>query len=99
MKNQEQAENMNKLAKVVYRPIGLAGSVAAGAVAGALVKQIWKRAAHEDDAPQALQSEYTWRSVLLAAAVQGLIFGIVKAVIERSGARVFERLTGAWPGD
>ena len=64
---------MGTLAKVVYRPVGLAGSIAAGALAGAVVKQVWKRVSRFDDAPAALQSEYSLRSVLAAAAV-GLAF-------------------------
>lgn len=90
---------MSKLAKIAYRPVGLAGSVLAGAAAGALVKQIWRRVAHEDDAPAALQSEYRLRTVLIGAAVQGMVFAVIKAALDRGGARLFERVTGAWPGD
>ncbi len=89
---------MSKLAKVVYRPVGMAGSLAAGAIAGALVKQVWKRASDEGDPPEALQSEYSFRSVLLAAAIQGMVFAVVKAAIDRGGAKLFQRLTGEWPG-
>jgi hypothetical protein len=62
-------------------------------------KQIWKAVANEDDAPGALQSEYSMREVVLAAAIQGAIFAAVKAAIDRAGARGFKELTGAWPGD
>lgn len=89
---------MSKLAKIVYRPVGLAGSVAAGALAGAVVKQVWKRVSDEDVAPDALQSEYSFKSILLAAAIQGLAFAVIKAAIDRGGARLFERVTGEWPG-
>ncbi|MGN6635839.1 MAG: DUF4235 domain-containing protein [Oryzihumus sp.] len=88
-------------AKVLYRPVGLAGSIIGGIVAGALFKQVWKRAAvgSDGDAPKALESEYPMRQVLLAAAVQGALFAVVKAAIDRGGARAFERWTGEWPGD
>lgn len=89
----------SKGAKVVYRPIGLVSGVLAGMVSGAVFKQVWKRVAGEDDAPDALQSEYRMREVILAAALQGAIFAATKAAIERAGARGFTRLTGAWPGD
>jgi hypothetical protein len=36
---------------------------------------------------------------LAAAALQGALFGLVKAAIDRSGARTFEKITGSWPGD
>jgi hypothetical protein len=35
---------------------------------------------------------------LVAAAIQGAIFSVVKTVIDRQGARLFERWTGEWPG-
>lgn len=89
---------MSKVAKLAYRPVGLGGSLLAATVAGALFKQIWRRVAHEDDAPDALQSEYSLPKVLIAAGIQGLIFAVVKALVERGGAKFFERLTGAWPG-
>ncbi|MGY5882265.1 DUF4235 domain-containing protein [Modestobacter lacusdianchii] len=90
---------MSPSPKAVYRPIGLLGSVLAGALSGAVFKQVWKRIADEDDAPGALQSEYRMREVVVAAAVQGALFGATKAMIDRAGARGFTRLTGHWPGD
>ena len=85
--------------KLLYRPIGLLGGVAAGMVSGAVFKQIWRLAANEDDAPGALQSEYRMREVVLAAALQGAIFAATKAAIDRAGARGYSKLTGSWPGD
>ncbi|MCU1619352.1 MAG: hypothetical protein JWR41_1358 [Modestobacter sp.] len=90
---------MSKGAKLAYRPIGLVGGVLAGTLSGIVFKQVWKVIAHEDDAPGALQSEYGTGEVLLAAAVQGAIFAVTKAAIDRFGARGFTKLTGAWPGD
>ena len=88
-------------AKILYRPVGIVGSVVAGLIASQVFKQTWKHAApgDKDDAPRALESEYTLREVLIAAAVQGAIFAVVKAAMSRGGARVFERWTGEWPGD
>jgi hypothetical protein len=86
-------------AKLAYRPVGIVASIAAGAIASAVFKQIWKRVADEEDAPDALQSEYGIGQILLAAALQGAIFAAVKALIDRGGAKGFQRLTGSWPGD
>jgi hypothetical protein len=87
------------VAKVLYTPISILFSVLGAMLAGTIFKQIWKRISHEDEAPKALESEYGWREVVLAAAAQGLVFGAVKAVIQRGGAKGFERVTGVWPGD
>ena len=89
----------SKGAKIVYRPIGLIGGILAGTLSGIIFKQIWKQIADEEEAPDALQSEYSMREVVLAAALQGAIFAATKAAIDRAGARGFTKLTGAWPGD
>ena len=85
-------------AALAYRPIGMLASLAAGSVAGAIFKQVWRRLSDEDDAPDALHADHSLRSVLVAAVIQGVIFAVVKALIERGGAKGFERLTGSWPG-
>ncbi|WOF22444.1 DUF4235 domain-containing protein [Microbacterium betulae] len=88
-------------AKILYRPVGLLSGVVSGALAGLVFKQIWKRVGpgEAEDAPKALESEFRLREVLLAAAVQGAIFALVKALVDRGGARAFQRATGEWPGD
>lgn len=90
---------MVNAARLAYRPVGILAGVAAGAISGAIFKQIWKRVARQDDAPDALQSEYSLSRVIVAATIQGAIFAAVKALVDRLGAQGFERLTGEWPGD
>ena len=90
---------MSKLAKAAYRPVGLVAGLASASIAGAIFKQIWKRVSGSPDAPDALQTEYKLREVLLAAAIQGAIFAAVKVLVDRGGAVAFERITGEWPGD
>ena len=90
---------MSKGAKLAYRPIGLIGGIVAGTLSGIVFKQIWKQVSDEEDAPTALESEYSMTEVVLAAAIQGAIFAATKAAIDRAGARGFTKLTGSWPGD
>jgi len=87
------------VAKALYTPFSIVFSVLAGIAAGAVFKQIWKVISDEDESPKALESEYGWREILPAAALQGAIFAVVKAVIQRGGARGFQKATGTWPGD
>jgi hypothetical protein len=90
---------MSKAAKLAYRPVGMASSVLSGLVASMVFKRIWRRVGQADDAPRPLESEYELREILLAAAIQGAVFGVVKAAVDRGSARAFERWTGEWPGD
>ncbi|MER5863337.1 DUF4235 domain-containing protein [Kitasatospora sp. NPDC002040] len=86
-----------KKSKIAYKPVGLLLGAASGMLAGAAFKQLWKVAGHDDDAPDATDEDRTWREVLLAAALQGAIFGLVKAAVDRGGATGVRRLTGTWP--
>lgn len=89
-------------AKVLYRPVGVVSSMAGGMVASAVFKQVWKRVSpstnENSDVPGPLESEYPFKEILLAAVLQGAIYAGVKAVIDRQGARAFQRATGEWPG-
>ncbi|WP_433084776.1 DUF4235 domain-containing protein [Dactylosporangium sp. CA-052675] len=87
---------MNKL---LYKPFSIAFSVAGGIAAGIVFKQVWKRLSGEEDAPAATSRDYGWGEVLAAAALQGAIFAVVKAAIDRGGAEGVRRLTGEWPDD
>jgi hypothetical protein len=86
--------------KLLYKPIGLLLSILGGLVAAALFKRLWRAVANESDAPEAKDRERSWREVIAAAAIQGAVFGGVKALIDRAGATGFAQLTGvARPSD
>ncbi|MFD9482906.1 DUF4235 domain-containing protein [Streptomyces sp. NPDC059991] len=87
-----------KASKILYKPVGLALGAVSGLVASALFKQAWTTLRHDEDAPDATDEERTWSEVVLAAALQGAIFAVVKAVVDRGGATATRRLTGTWPG-
>ena len=84
--------------KLLYKPLSLAFGVAGGILAGIVFKQVWKVVAGEEEAPEATSEEYSWAEVLTAAALQGAIFAVVKAAVDRSGAAGVRKLTGQWPG-
>lgn len=90
---------MADMIKWAYRPVGLVASLGAAALAGRLVKLVWRRVRHQDEIPTAMQSEYSIGEVVAASALSALVFGVVQALIDRLGARAFERLTGEWPGE
>jgi hypothetical protein len=85
--------------KFLYAPFGILFGVIGGLIGGAIFKQVWKRISNEEDAPSARESEYGWGEVLPAAALQGAIFAVAKAAVDRGGAKGFQKLTGVWPGD
>ena len=79
--------------------LSLGLSVISGALAGVVFKQLWKLIAREEDAPQASDPDRTWREILAAAALQGAVFAVVKASVERSAVQGGRKLTRSRPGD
>jgi len=84
-------------AKIAYRPVGLLLGMTAGVLAGAVFKRVWKLTAGDRDAPDPTDEQRGWGEILAAAALQGAIFAVVRAAVDRGGAVGVRRLTGRWP--
>ena len=83
--------------KMIYRPFGIVLSIVAGMLAKRTFNWAWGKF-DDEEAPKPTQDETTWVKVLSAAAVQGMVFQTVRALVNRSGAEGFRWLTGVWPG-
>jgi len=85
------------IGKNAYKPVGVLMGFAAGAVAGAVFRQVWKMTAGDGEAPNATDEDRGWGEILAAAALQGAIFSVVRAAVDRGGAVGVRRVTGSWP--
>ncbi|TQJ21695.1 uncharacterized protein DUF4235 [Micromonospora sp. A202] len=85
------------IGRVAYRPVGVLLGIAAGTVAGAIFRQVWKVTAGDGEAPNAIDEDRGWGEILAAAALQGAIFAVVRAAVDRGGAVGVRRMTGSWP--
>jgi hypothetical protein len=84
--------------KLLYKPLGLLFGMLGGMLAAAIFRQVWKLVARgAKEAPEPTDEERTWGEVLPAAALQGAIFAVVKAAVDRGGAAGVRRVTGTWP--
>lgn len=84
---------MSVVSKAMYKPMSLATSVLGGIAAGAVFGQIWKWISDDESAPDPKDLERSNTEVLVAAALQGLVFGLVKAAVDRAGARGYRAVT------
>ena len=87
------------MSKIVYKIIGLLSGALAGILASAVVKKLWQVTPGEDEAPEATDTRRSWGEILTAAALQGAIFAVIRAAVERATAKGAEKLTGEQPGD
>ena len=71
---------VNKAAAIAYKPIGL------------VFGQVWKRVSNAPTPPNATDEDYSTREVLLAAVLQGALFGLIKSAVDRAGMRAVKRV-------
>ena len=80
-------------AKTVYKPLSIASSVLGGLIAGKIFTEIWQRVNPDDEEPDPKDLSRSTREVMIAAAVQGVIVGVVRALLARGQAKGFAALT------
>lgn len=83
--------------RLLYKPLGFLVSVLGGILASWVFERVWRAVSADPEVPEAISSRHSTRQVLLAAALQGAIFGTVKAAVDRAGAKGFKRVTGTDP--
>jgi hypothetical protein len=84
--------------RLLYRPFGIVLGLAAGFLSKSVFNFIWSRI-DDEEAPKPTIRDSSWPKVLIAAAIQGVVFQTVRAAVNRGGAEGFQYLTGVWPGE
>ena len=85
--------------KILHNAVRLLASVIIGKLAASLFKKAWRAAAHEDEVPKPTDARVGWGEVLLAAALEGMLVAVVKAVVDRAAAEGTHKLVGVWVGE
>jgi hypothetical protein len=83
---------------LIYKPFGFVLGVVGGLLGKQLFDYVWTRI-DDQEPPEATTRDTTWARVLTAAAVHGIMFKVVRVVVERYGAIGWRYLTGVWPGE
>ncbi|CAN5606169.1 hypothetical protein BH10ACT11_BH10ACT11_14250 [soil metagenome] len=84
--------------KVAFTPISIVSGLVAGFAASKLFELLWSKI-DDEEAPEANQQEVAWGKLMLAMAIDGALFRVVRAATDRGTRVAYHRATGAWPGD
>lgn len=80
-------------AKTFYKPLSIISSVMGGLIAGKIFTEVWQRVNPDDEEPDPKDLSRSLREVMIAAALQGLIVGVVRAGLARGQAKGFAAIT------
>jgi hypothetical protein len=86
------------MSKVLFIPVSIAGSLAAGFVGKKLFEQIWGLIDQEEP-PEPKHRETSWAKLTAALALEGAVFRAVRGLFDHGARRGFAKLTGTWPGE
>lgn len=85
---------MNRtMSKVLYKVLAAGASALGGVLAGLALQELWKRIGDDKEAPHARDLTRSSQEVLVAAAMQGAVFAVVQAAVDRAGERGYRALT------
>jgi hypothetical protein len=84
--------------KIAFLPISILGGILAGIVGRKAFDVIWGRV-DEREPPQPEHREVSIAKLMIALAVEGAIFRLVKGLFDHAARRGFARMTGEWPGE
>ena len=88
---------MVRASKVWYPPVSLAASVGGGLLAGAVFRRVWQAVGDDQPPPEPKDlSRYT-RDGLVGAALQGVVFSLARAAVDRATAHGYRAVTQESP--
>ena len=83
---------------LIYKPFGILLGIVAALLGKRVFNFAWTKI-DDQDPPKATTEQTTWARLLAASAFQGVIFKVVRVVVDRYGAIGWRYLTGVWPGE
>ncbi len=84
--------------KVAFLPISILGGILAGLIGRKAFDVIWGKV-DEREPPQPEHREVSIAKLVIALAIEGAIYRLVKGLFEHAARRGFARMTGEWPGE
>jgi hypothetical protein len=84
--------------KLAFLPISILGGILTGILARKGFDAIWAKV-DEEEPPRPEHREVRLAKLVIALAIEGAIFRVVKGLFDHGVRRGFARMTGTWPGE
>ncbi len=84
--------------KLLFIPVSVIGGFLGGFLAKKAFEQVWGMIDQEEP-PEPEHRDTTWPKLLVAMALRGAVFQVVRGAVERLSRQGFYGVTGSWPGE
>jgi hypothetical protein len=84
--------------KFLFLPFSIVAGLIAGALGTKIFDAVWGLI-DDEEPPDSEHREISVGKLLVAAALQGAIFRMVRKLVDHQARRAFASTVGAWPGD
>ncbi|MEK6277569.1 MAG: DUF4235 domain-containing protein [Actinomycetota bacterium] len=86
------------MARLLFAPISIAAGLLAGFAGKKLFEQAWGLV-DDVEPPDSEHRDVHWPRLIVALAIEGAIFRVVKGLVDHQARASFARATGTWPGE
>jgi len=86
------------VSKLIFKPVGIVAGLLAGLIGKKLFHGLWG-ALDDEQPPKPEQRPVAIGKLVVALALEGALFRLVKGLAEHGSRHAFSRLTGSWPGE
>ncbi len=84
--------------RILFAPISIALGLVSAMLGKRVFNFVWALVA-EEEPPSAEDRVVPWPRLVVAGAIQGMIFRLMRIFVDRGLRRMVMSLTGRWPGD
>jgi hypothetical protein len=84
--------------KFLFIPISVVGGILAGTIAKKIFEAVWGLF-DDEEPPDAKHREIDLGKLVVAVALEGAIFRLMRALFDHGSRHAFARATGSWPGE
>jgi hypothetical protein len=86
------------VSKLIFRPVSIVAGLVAGLIGKKLFQGLWG-VVDDEQPPKPEERPVPIGKLVLALALEGALFRLVKGLAEHGSRHAFSRLTGSWPGE
>jgi Protein of unknown function (DUF4235) len=84
--------------RIIFAPISIALSLVSAMIGKSIFSRVWGMI-DEEEPPGPEDRQVDLRKLVLAGALQGVVFRLSRVAVDRGLRRAVYALTGSWPGD